>query len=214
MRRFAASRVAVVGIGGVGSYAVEALARTGIGSLLLIDDDTVEPSNINRQIWALESTLGKYKVEVARARLLDIDPTINIDARAIRFTEETASELLASPVDFVVDAIDTVANKVALLAYCTGTGIPVISCMGAAGRSDPTRVRISWMCDPVACPLARRVRHDLRKRGVQTDIPIVCTEEPVVKAPGRGPLPSCCAVTAAVGLAAAAYVSRRLAERT
>jgi tRNA A37 threonylcarbamoyladenosine dehydratase len=212
LARFATRRVAVIGIGGVGSYAAEALARAGIGTLVLVDDDCIEPSNINRQLWALHSTCGQTKVAVARARLLDINPAIEVIAHATRCTAASVAALLEPAPDFVLDAIDSMACKVALLAHCVTHAIPVIACMGAAGRRDPTRVRYADIADPVGCPFARRVRKELRVHGIARGVPMVCSDEPAMTAPKGQPLPSCCAVPAATGMAAAAYVLARLAD--
>jgi tRNA A37 threonylcarbamoyladenosine dehydratase len=212
LARFATQRVAVVGIGGVGSYAAEALARAGIGTLVLVDDDRIEPSNINRQVWALHSTCGQAKVAVARARLLDINPALQVIAQPARCTAESVAHLLDPAPDFVIDAIDAIACKVALLAHCVMQAVPVIACMGAAGRTDPTRVRYADIADRMGGPFARRVRTELAARGIARGLPIVCSDEAAVTAPRGQPLPSGCAVPAAVGLAAAAYVLARLAS--
>jgi len=211
LAQFATRRVVVVGIGGVGSYAAEALARSGLGTLVLIDDDVVEPSNINRQLWALHSTRGQAKVAVARARLLDINPALQIIAHQARCTAESVAQLLAPAPDFVIDAIDSIACKVALLAHCVTQAVPVIACMGAAGRTDPTRVRYADIADRLGGSFARRVRQELGALGIARGLPIVCSDEAAMTAPRGQPLPSCCAVPAAVGMAAAAYVLARLA---
>jgi len=213
MNVFKNSRVAVIGIGGVGGYAAEALVRSGIGSVIIVDHDKIETSNINRQIWAVESTVGKLKVEVAEKRLLDINPDLKIQTFAERFSKDTAKKILASKIDFVVDAIDSSDDKIELLSFCVKNKIPVISCMGAARRKDPTKVKYGTMSIPTGCPLARKIRRGLRKNGIEINIPIVFSEEnPVDAVPGE-PLPSCCAVPAAGGLAAAAYVCECLSSR-
>ena len=201
-----ASRVAVVGIGGVGSYAVEALARTGVGDLLIIDDDKVEITNINRQIWALNSTVDKYKVEVARERLLDINPELKIIGSNRRLTAESINELIPQDIDFVIDAIDSIIDKVALIEFCLRKKIPVISCMGAARRKDPTQIKTGNINGSVSGPLIKRFRKELRKKDVVLDFPIVYSEEKAIDVRKGEPLPSCCFTTGAVGLAAAAYV--------
>jgi len=203
---FSGSRVAVIGIGGVGSYTAEALARSGFGFLRLVDSDTIERSNCNRQLWALESTIGEYKVAVAVERLKDINPTITVEAHPVRFCSETAEELLGDSLDFVVDAIDSVPDKIELIRYCITAGIPVISCMGAARRKDPTQVRYGDLFEPTGCPLARKMRRELRKQGIEGPVPIVSSKEPAQPVEPGTPLPSCCTVPAAVGMAAAAYV--------
>jgi tRNA A37 threonylcarbamoyladenosine dehydratase len=206
IQRFSECRVAVIGIGGVGSYAAEALARSGFGYLRLVDSDMVELSNCNRQLWALESTVGEYKVSVAAERLKDINPAVTIDAHPERFCSDTAEKLLAGPLDFVVDAIDSVPDKIELIRRCIANGIPVVSCMGAARRKDPTLIRYGNLFEPTGCPLARKMRRELRKQGIEGRVPVVYSEESAVPVDPGSALPSCCAVPAAVGMAAAAYV--------
>lgn len=161
------ARVAVFGIGGVGGYVVEALARSGVGALDLFDGDTVALTNINRQIIALESTVGRPKVEVARERVLQINPACQVEARQLFFTPENAGEVDFSQYDYVADAIDTVSSKIELLRLCREAGVPVISCMGAGNKLDPTRFRVADIYKTSGCPLARVMRTALRKRGVK-----------------------------------------------
>jgi tRNA A37 threonylcarbamoyladenosine dehydratase len=210
VRRFSQCRVAVIGIGGVGSYTAEALARSGFGYLRLVDNDTVELSNCNRQLWALESTVGKYKVTVAAERLKDVNPSLTVDAHPERFCSDTADELLGGSLGFVVDAIDSVPDKIELIRRCIVSGIPVVSCMGAARRKDPTLVRFGDLFEPTGCPLARKMRRELRRQGIQGPVPIVYSEEPAAPIEPGSALPSCCAVPAAVGMAAAAYVCNKV----
>ena len=210
MDTFKNSNVAVIGIGGVGGYAAEALVRSGIGNITIVDFDKIEKSNINRQIWALESTVGKLKVEVAEKRLLNINPLLKINAIADRFCKDNKEKILAQPIDFVVDAIDSSEDKIELLSFCVKNNIPVISCMGAARRKDPTKVKYGEINNPTTCPFAKKIRRGLRKQGVEENIPIVFSEEiPVDIIPGN-PLPSCCPVPAAAGMAAAAFVCKKL----
>ena len=203
-----ACHVAVVGIGGVGSFAVEALARTGVGELLIIDDDKVEITNLNRQIWALNSTIGKFKVDVARERLLDINPELKIIASNRRLTAESIYELIPQNIDFVIDAIDSIIDKVSLIEFCLRKKIPVISCMGAARRKDPMQIKTGNINGSVSGPLIKRLRKELRKKNVVLDFPIVYSEEKAIDVQKGEPLPSCCFTTGAVGLAAAAYVCK------
>ncbi|HEY3378249.1 MAG TPA: tRNA threonylcarbamoyladenosine dehydratase, partial [Armatimonadota bacterium] len=149
------ARVAIFGLGGVGSYAAEALARSGVGMLRLVDFDRVAASNFNRQLYALQSTLGATKVSIAMARLRDINPEIQLDGQEAFFHADTADQLLASPLDFVIDAIDSLGPKCELLAQCVERGIPVISAMGAAARTDPAALRRSTIWETAGCPLAR-----------------------------------------------------------
>ena len=172
------ARVAVFGIGGVGGYVVEALARSGVGALDLFDGDTVALTNINRQIIALESTVGRPKVEVARERVLQINPACQVEARQLFFTPENAGEVDFSRYDYVADAIDTVSSKIELLRLCREAGVPVISCMGAGNKLDPTAFRVSPLEKTSVCPLARVMRRELKKRGVRHLKVVYSTELP------------------------------------
>lgn len=160
-------RVAVFGIGGVGGYTVEALARSGVGALDLIDNDTVSLSNINRQIIALHSTVGKWKTDVAKDRVLDINPQIKVTTHNLFFLPENADSFDFSSYDYVVDAIDTVAGKVALIECAKRAGVPVISAMGAGNKLDPTAFAVADISKTTVCPLARAVRRELKKRGIE-----------------------------------------------
>ena len=160
-------RVAVFGVGGVGGYAVEALARAGVGELDLIDDDVVALSNINRQIIALHSTLGRPKVEVASERIADIDPSVKVTAYKVFFTPETERLFDFSKYDYVVDAIDTVTGKIALAVCASAAGVPIISSMGAGNKVDPTAFEVADIYKTSVCPLARVMRYELRKRGIK-----------------------------------------------
>jgi len=178
LRRLGAARVALFGLGGVGSFAAEALARSGIGYLRLVDFDRVGSSNFNRQLYALHSTLGQPKVAVAAARLRDINPEIVLDLRETFFHADSADTLLAPPLDFVIDAIDSLGPKCELLAQCVERGLPVISAMGAAARTDPAALRLGNIWETAGCPLARKVRQTLRKRGIVAPVPVVYSTEP------------------------------------
>lgn len=167
MERLAAARVAVFGVGGVGGYAVEALARSGVGALDLIDDDRVSISNLNRQIIALESTVGQYKVEVASARVHDINPECLVRAIRAFFTPETAQDFDFSQYDYVIDAIDTVSGKIALVESCERTGTKIISSMGAGNKLDPTAFEVADIYKTSVCPLARVMRYELKRRGIK-----------------------------------------------
>jgi tRNA A37 threonylcarbamoyladenosine dehydratase len=177
-RRLQESRVTVVGLGAVGSYAVEGLARAGIGSLRLVDFDVIAPSNINRQLYALESTVGRPKCEVARERVLDINPSCAVEA--IRgFVDAESVEVLIGRPDLVIDAIDSLNPKTELVAAVRRMDIPLISCLGAALRTDPTCVRIAPLEEVRGCPLGRKLRKRLQRRGVSLDFPCVFSEEPL-----------------------------------
>lgn len=171
------ARVAVFGIGGVGSYVVEALARSGVGALDLFDSDTVALSNINRQLIALESTLGRPKVEAAKERVLQIDPACRVEARQLFFTPENAGDIDFSQYDYVADAIDTVTGKLELIRRCREAGVPVISCMGTGNKLDPTAFRVTAMEKTSGCPLARVMRRELKKRGITGVKAVYSTEE-------------------------------------
>ncbi len=178
LRAMQSARVAIFGLGGVGSFAAEALARSGVGYLRLVDFDQVGPTNFNRQLYALHSTLGRPKAAVAADRLRDINPELLIDAREAFFHADSADELLAPPLDFVLDAIDSLGPKCELLAQCVQRNIPVLSAMGAAARTDPFALRLTTIWETEGCPLARKVRQALRKRGVTAAIPVIASNEP------------------------------------
>ena len=179
-------RVAVFGLGGVGGFVVEALARSGVGALDLIDNDTVSISNINRQIFALQSTLGKPKTQVAKARALDINPNLEITLHDIFVLPETASAWDFSGYDYVVDAIDTVAGKLAIIQRATETGVPVISAMGAGNKLDPTAFEVADISKTSVCPLARVMRRELKKRGVEHLKVVYSKEESLTGAEENG----------------------------
>jgi len=177
MEKLFAAKVAVFGIGGVGGHCAEALCRTGIGHIDLFDNDTVSLSNLNRQIVALHSTLGQYKVDVMKQRLLDINPKAAIGAHRLFYLPETAHEVDLSAYDYVVDAIDTVTAKLELVRQAQFCQTPIISSMGAANRLDPTALRVTDIYKTSACPLARIMRRELRKAGISS-LKVVCSEEP------------------------------------
>ena len=167
MQRLYGARVAVFGVGGVGGHVVEALARSGVGAIDLIDDDTVNLTNLNRQIIALRSTLGQYKVDAAKARILDVNPDCKVTAHRLFFTPETAEAIDFTQYDYVVDAIDTVSGKLEIIVRCKNAGVPVLSCMGAGNKLDPTAFEVTDITKTSVCPLARVMRRELKKRGVE-----------------------------------------------
>lgn len=173
------STVAIFGIGGVGSYAAEALCRCGIGKLVLIDYDDICITNINRQIHATRKTVGRSKVEAMRERLLDINPDADIVIHKELYNEETSVMLLQPEYDYVVDAIDMVSSKISLALKCIEMGIPVISCMGAGNKLDPTKLEITDIYKTSVCPLAKVMRYELRKRGVKKLKVVYSREEPI-----------------------------------
>jgi len=176
--RLAASHVVVVGMGAVGSYAVEALARAGVGALRLADFDRVDISNLNRQLYALHSTVGRPKVQVARERVLDINPRCRVQALEIFAHQDTAEAILQDSPDLVIDAIDSLTPKLALLEAMARAGLPVLSSMGAALRTDPSAIRVGELADTRICPLARHVRKRLRRRGIERGVRCVYSLEP------------------------------------
>ena len=166
VERLQNAHVAVFGIGGVGGYAVEALARAGVGRLTLVDADKVSVSNINRQIVALHSTVGQYKAEAARDRIADISPETAVICKNTYFSPDNADEFDFSEYDYVIDAIDSLASKIELIVRATEAGTPIVSAMGAGNKLDPTRFEVSDISKTQVCPLARAVRVALRKRGI------------------------------------------------
>lgn len=179
MERLSAARVAVFGIGGVGGYAAEALARSGIGALDLIDSDKVSETNLNRQIIALHSTVGRYKTDAAAERLTDINPRLRLTLHRTFFTPETASEFDFGQYDYVVDAIDTVTGKLELAMRAQAAGVPVISAMGAGNKLDPTAFEVADIYETSVCPLARVMRYELKKRGVRSLKVVYSREKPL-----------------------------------
>lgn len=170
------AHVALFGLGGVGGYAAEALARSGIGKLDLIDDDDINLTNINRQILALHSTVGLSKVDAAKARILDIDPTIQVRTFKTFYLPEIAGQFDFSQYDYVLDAIDTVTGKLALIAQAKAAGVPVISCMGTGNKLDPTGFRVADISKTNGCALARIMRKECAKRGIK-GVKVVYSQE-------------------------------------
>lgn len=173
------SKIAIFGIGGVGTFAVEALARSGVGKFVLVDDDDICLTNINRQIHALRSTVGKSKVETMKARILDINPKAEVTTYQELYNSESADRLLADDYDYVVDAIDMVSAKLDLIERCKKRGIPIISAMGAGNKLDPTKLEVADIYKTSICPLARVMRKELRKRGVKDLKVVYSKEEPI-----------------------------------
>lgn len=179
LQKLAAGRVAVFGIGGVGSYAVEGLVRTGVGKLVLVDNDCVCITNLNRQLHATHKTVGKPKVEVMRDRILDINPRAEVEIYQQFYMPELAEELVRSDYDYIIDAIDTVTAKIDLVVQAQKKGIPIISSMGAGNKLDPSRFEISDIYATSVCPLAKVMRKELRKRGVDALKVVYSKEEPL-----------------------------------
>ena len=180
MEKLKNARVAVFGIGGVGGYTVEALARSGVGTLDLIDNDKVCLTNLNRQIIATHSTIGEYKVDAARKRILDINPTAVVNTYKTFFMPETASDFNFYAYDYVVDAIDTVTGKIQLVMQADKAHTPIISSMGAGNKMDPTAFRVADIYKTSVCPLAKVMRRELRNRGIKKLKVVYSEEVPVV----------------------------------
>lgn len=178
LERLSAARVAVVGIGGVGSFAVEALARGGIGQLLLIDHDQAAPSNINRQLHATAGTVGQPKVALMARRVADINPHARVQTREAFLLPDNVSGLLDGPLDYIIDAVDTVSAKLALVEEAQRRGVPIISCMGTGNKLDPTRFRVGDIYETSNCPLCRVMRRELRQRGTPALQVVYSTEPP------------------------------------
>ncbi len=178
VERLKNASVIVFGIGGVGGYACEALARAGIGSIALVDHDTVETTNINRQITALSSTVGRYKADVMRDRILDINPNCRVISHNVFLDADTAEDFNLSKYDYAVDAIDTVTSKLLLVKLCLEADVKLISCMGTGNKLDPSRFEVTDIYKTSGCPLARVMRRELRKMGVKKLTVLYSPEEP------------------------------------
>ncbi|MBO4298377.1 MAG: tRNA threonylcarbamoyladenosine dehydratase [Clostridia bacterium] len=182
MRILSRSRVAVFGIGGVGSYAVEALARSGVGALDLIDGDVFDETNLNRQLGAVRRTIGLDKVAVTAERIAGIAPDCVVRAHKLFYSPENRGDLDFSSFDYIIDAVDTVAAKLELAVRCAALNVPLISAMGAGNKLDPTRLRVADIYETSVCPLARVMRRELRKRGVKRLKVVYSLEPPIVPA--------------------------------
>ena len=226
MEKLRKSRVAVFGLGGVGGYAVEALARSGIGALDLIDHDTVSLTNLNRQILATRDTVGQSKAEAAAQRVRAIDPDIRVRALQTFFGPDTAGQFHFEDYDYVIDAIDTVTGKLSLVTAAKAAGTPIICAMGAGNKLDPTAFQVADIYETSVCPLARIMRKECRKRGIDSlkvvysqEDPIACTLPPDDPAwqelpEGRNALPGSCAfVPSVMGLIIAGEVIKDLSIR-
>ncbi len=192
VEKLQASHVAVFGVGGVGGFAVEALARAGVGVLTIVDNDTVAMSNLNRQIIATVDTVGKDKVSVMAKRILSINPGAIVIQHKTFFLPQTAGEFDFSEYDYVIDAIDTVSGKIALIEAAKAANVPIVSCMGAGNKLDPTAFRVADLYETTGCPLAKVMRRECRKRGIEKVKVVFSTEEAMspmtVPAAKDGPL--------------------------
>ena len=189
MEKLKNARVAVFGLGGVGGYVVEALARTGVGYLELVDHDSISLTNINRQILATHSTLGMAKAEAAKRRVLDINPQATAISRCEFFSPDTVQNFDFRSYSYVVDAIDTVTGKLALITAAQAAGVPIISSMGTGNKLDPSRFQIADICKTSVCPLARIMRKECAKRGIRHLKVLFSTEDPIPPAEAAEPLP-------------------------
>ena len=221
MEKLARARVAVIGLGGVGSFALEALVRSGVGAFELVDNDVVCLSNLNRQLLALHSTLGLLKTEAAAARARDINPEAEIRTWPLFVTAQNAEELPLAGCDYIVDAIDTVSAKLALILRAQELGVPILSAMGTGNKRDPSALRIADLAETANDPLARVMRKELRRRGVEhlkvlysTELPHIEEEGEETKGDPPRPVPGSTAfVPPAAGLMIAAEVVREICEK-
>lgn len=210
------SHVAVFGVGGVGGYAVEALVRAGVGTLDLFDSDTVDITNLNRQIIATHSTVGKLKVEVAMSRARDINPDVKINTHAVFFSSENAGGFDFTKYDYIVDAIDSVSSKIQLILMAKECGTPIISCMGMGNKLNPSALEVADISKTSVCRLARVMRYELRKRGV-THLKVIYSKEAPIKpnvAEGTKVVPgSISFVPGAAGLIMAGEIVREIISK-
>ncbi|MDE6783934.1 MAG: tRNA threonylcarbamoyladenosine dehydratase [Ruminococcus sp.] len=210
------SRVAVFGVGGVGGFTAEALARSGIGAIDLIDNDTVAESNINRQIIALRSTVGRFKADVMKERIADINPECSVTVHKLFFMPETADLIDFSLYDYVADAIDTITGKIEIIMQANKAGIPVISSMGAGNKLDPTAFEIADIYSTSVCPLARVMRRELKKRGIKSLKTVYSKEPPavisdsIIQDNGKIAPASCAFVPSVAGLIMAGEIIKQL----
>ncbi len=203
-------KVAVFGLGGVGSYVVEALCRLGIGELVLVDHDTVDMTNLNRQIYALHSTIGQKKVDIARQRCLDINPHLKITTYDQFYLPDQGLEYMFADCDYVVDAIDTVKAKLALIENCDHLNIPIISSMGTGNKLDPSLFEITTIEKTSVCPLAKVMRRELKNRGIKK-VNVLYSKEPAIKTGDATP-GSVSFVPSVAGLMIAGFVAKQLME--
>ena len=212
-------RVIVFGVGGVGGYVCEALCRSGVGHIDIVDNDTVSVSNINRQIIALTSTVGQYKVDVMEKRMRDINPEIEVNTFNTFYTPDTEGEIELSCYDYIVDAIDTVSGKISLACRAEALGVKIISSMGAGNKTDPTAFKVTDIYKTSVCPLARAMRTELKKRGVKS-LKVVYSEEKAIsplypedmEKTRKMPPASCAFIPSVVGLIVASEVLKDLIE--
>ena len=179
IQKFAKSKVIVYGIGGVGSFAVEGLVRAGIENIILVDNDVIAPSNLNRQIHATISNIGKLKVDCMKERILSINPKVNVETYIPQDIEEEEETLIDNTIDYVVDAVDTITTKLKLIQKAKEKQVPIISCMGTGNKLDPTKFEIADIYKTAVCPLAKVMRKELKKRGINDLKVLYSKEEPI-----------------------------------
>ena len=179
IEKLSKSKIAIFGIGGVGSFVVEGLVRAGIGKFVLVDDDKICLTNLNRQILATRKTVGKYKVEVAKERILEINPNATVEVYREFFMPDSKEEILDKTVDYIVDCVDTVTAKIELVMRANKLGIPIISCMGTGNKLDPTRFEVADIYQTSICPVAKVMRKELRARGIKNLKVVYSKEEPI-----------------------------------
>ena len=212
VKRLKAAKVIIFGVGGVGGYVAEALARAGIGSITLVDSDKVDITNINRQLVALHSTIGRYKTEVMAEHIKDINPDAEVIVKNCFYLPENADEFNFYSYDYIADCVDTVAAKIDIIERAVNMNVPVISAMGAGGKLDPSLFRVSDISKTEYCPLAKVMRRELRKRGI-THVPVVWSPEVRAKneVNREGPIGTVSFVPGAAGLVLAGEIIRKIA---
>ena len=203
---FRQKKIVLVGLGGVGLYALENLVRAGIQRFVLIDGDVFEPSNLNRQLYATLDTLGQKKAEAAKARIASIDPAIEAESVPEFLSKDNIDDIVPKDADFIIDAIDDIPAKAEIILFALSNGIPVISSMGTARRTDPSKMTVTTLGKTTACPLARKLRKLLREEPASKAVPVVMSKETPCEVEKGNPLPSSGMVPAAAGINLAAFV--------
>lgn len=179
MEKLKSAKVAVFGLGGVGSFVCEGLARSGLGNFILVDFDRVDESNINRQLIATSETVGKYKVDLMKKRILEINPDANIETYREFYMTDSQTEIITEDLSYAVDCVDTIMAKIAIICDCDAIDVPVISAMGAGNKLDPTKFEVADIYETTVCPLARIMKKDLRKRNIEKLKVVYSTEQPI-----------------------------------
>lgn len=203
---FREKKIVLIGLGGVGLYALENLARAGIKRFVLIDGDVFEPSNLNRQLYATRETLGQRKAEAAKARIALIDPAIEAEAITEFLTKDNIERIVPKDADFIIDAVDDIPAKAEIILFALRNGIPIVSSMGTARRTDPSKMTVTTLGKTSACPLARKLRKLLREEPASKAVPVVMSKETPCEVEKGSPLPSSGMVPAAAGINLAAFV--------